>query len=64
MASKWPGAEILVVMPSRLEAGASCFDHFLTSTSLTGEPLEYARRAGTKGHWAAVEPDRRRWPAW
>eukprot|EP00191_Tetraselmis_sp_GSL018_P022498 CAMPEP_0177627324 /NCGR_PEP_ID=MMETSP0419_2-20121207/31141_1 /TAXON_ID=582737 /ORGANISM="Tetraselmis sp., Strain GSL018" /LENGTH=124 /DNA_ID=CAMNT_0019128467 /DNA_START=319 /DNA_END=689 /DNA_ORIENTATION=+ len=42
MASKWPGAEILVVMPSRLEAGASCFDHFLTSTSLTGEPLEYA----------------------
>jgi len=41
MASKWPGWDVLVVMPSRLEAGCSCFDHFLTKTTRTGEPLGY-----------------------
>eukprot|EP00873_Tetraselmis_striata_P027169 jgi/Tetstr1/447433/TSEL_003693.t2 len=41
MASKWPGWDVLVVMPSRLEAGCGCFDHFLTKTTRTGEPLGY-----------------------
>mmetsp|Transcript_1909 Transcript_1909/g.5574 ORF Transcript_1909/g.5574 Transcript_1909/m.5574 type:complete len:143 (+) Transcript_1909:641-1069(+) len=41
MAAKWPGWDVLVVIPSRLEAGASCFDHFLNRTTRTGEPLGY-----------------------
>ncbi|KAK9817136.1 hypothetical protein WJX72_010060 [[Myrmecia] bisecta] len=41
MAKKFPGATIYVVMPSRLEAGCACFDHFLNKTTQTGEPLGY-----------------------
>lgn len=41
MSEKWPHFDILVVMPSRLEAGAACFDHFLNRTTRTGEPLGY-----------------------
>jgi hypothetical protein len=41
MAAKWPGRDILVVMPNRLEAGAACYDHFLNRTTRTGEPLGY-----------------------
>jgi len=44
MAAKWPSWDVLVVMPSRLEAGCSCFDHFLNATTRTGEPLGYQGR--------------------
>ena len=35
------GAAVAVVMPSRLEGGCACFDHFLHRTTATGEPLGY-----------------------
>lgn len=31
------------IEPSRREAGSACYDHFLTSTTRTGEPLGYDR---------------------
>ncbi len=37
----FPGAAVAVVMPSRLEGGCACFDHFLHRTTATGEPLGY-----------------------
>lgn len=39
MAAKFPGANVAVVMPSRLEACFACFDHFLGRVTATGEPL-------------------------
>ena len=35
------GSAVAVVMPSRLEGGCACFDHFLHRTTATGEPLGY-----------------------
>ena len=37
----FPAAAVAVVMPSRLEGGCACFDHFLHRTTATGEPLGY-----------------------
>jgi len=39
MAAKFPGANVAVVMPSRLEAGFACFDHFLGRVTASGEPI-------------------------
>ena len=35
------GSTVAVVMPSRLEGGCACFDHFVHRTTATGEPLGY-----------------------
>lgn len=29
------------ILPSRMEAGSACYDHFLNKTTQTGEPLGY-----------------------
>lgn len=42
MAAKFLGANVAVVMPSRLEACFACFDHFLGRVTATGEPLGHA----------------------
>lgn len=39
MAAKFPGANVAVVMPSRLEASFACFDHFLGRVTASGEPI-------------------------
>lgn len=44
MAAKFPGANVAVVMPSRVEGCFACFDHFLGRTTASGEPLGYGAR--------------------
>lgn len=44
LAHKFPDSSVLVVMPSRLEAGWACFDHFLHKTTESGEPLGYGEK--------------------
>lgn len=39
--TKFPNSSVLVVFPSRVEAGFACYDHFLKKTTRTGEPLGY-----------------------
>ena len=41
LAQRWPGHSVFLVQPSRHEAGAACYDHFLRAWTLTGEPLGY-----------------------
>lgn len=40
LAGKFPNHTVVLVTP-RLEACCSCYDHFLGTMTLTGEPLEY-----------------------
>lgn len=47
MAAKFPGAHVAVVMPSRLEASFSCFNHFLGRMTASGEPLGHDGQVGT-----------------
>ena len=47
MAAKFLGAHVAVVMPSRLEASFSCFDHFLGRMTASGEPLGHDGQVGT-----------------
>ncbi len=44
MAAKFPGANVAVLMPSRVEGCFACFDHFLGRTTASGEPLGYGGR--------------------
>ena len=46
MADKFPGANVAVVMPSRLEACFACFDHFCGRLTASGEPLGYHGQVG------------------
>ncbi|GMH42426.1 hypothetical protein BSKO_10345 [Bryopsis sp. KO-2023] len=47
LAEKFPGSSVMVVVPSRLEAGFACFDHFLDKTTRCGEPLGYVGKTLT-----------------
>lgn len=41
LSRKFSGSHVVYVSPSRLEAGFACFDHFLTGTTIEGDPKEY-----------------------
>lgn len=44
MGTKFPDSSVLVIFPSRLEAGFACYDHFLKKTTRTGEPLGHTEQ--------------------
>ena len=41
MARKFPGCDVVLVTPSRVEAGCVAYEHFFCKLTLTGEPLGY-----------------------
>ncbi|KAK9826567.1 hypothetical protein WJX74_003334 [Apatococcus lobatus] len=41
MADKFLDCTVMGILPSRMEAGSACYDHFLHKTTQTGEPLGY-----------------------
>ena len=57
--ARWPNCTVVVVTPSRFEAGFACFDRFLPATTRTGEPLGTPPAGGLEGAGAACCAPRR-----
>lgn len=45
LSEKFPGFDVVVVSPARVEAGFVAYEHFLNKLTLTGEPLGYYGRS-------------------